>query len=159
MLGSLDSSGKFTDTIPKLLDNVGLQLKTLIQSESKDLEANKRLSGCALGYLWEPSTDFMGIKFNFNPFKICKGVNVKPNLAISDLDNFKESILSKRLVLSLCKVIYDPIGMATPYTIELNLQMRETLFQKDRSESNKRDLWDSPILQDFVLKWTSHIKE
>ena len=76
MLGSLDSSGKFTGKIPRLLDNVGLKLKTFIQSGSKDFEANKKLSGCALGYLWDPSTEVMGIKFKFNLSNQRKGVNI-----------------------------------------------------------------------------------
>ena len=79
--------------------------KTWIQSWSKDLEANMKVSGCALGYLWEPSTDVMGIKFKSNPSKNLKGINVKPNLAISDLDNFRISILSKRQVLIFCNGI------------------------------------------------------
>ena len=50
-LGNLDSSGKLTGTIPRLLSNVGLRLKTLVQSDSTDVEANKKLLGCALGNL------------------------------------------------------------------------------------------------------------
>ena len=42
------------------------------QSGSTDVEANKRLSSCALGYLWEHSTDIMGIKFKFNASKNVK---------------------------------------------------------------------------------------
>ena len=49
ILGVKDSSSKFTGTISRLLDNVGLKLKTLIQSVSEELEINKKLSGCALG--------------------------------------------------------------------------------------------------------------
>ena len=66
MKGNLDSSGKLRGTIPRLLDNVGLRLKTLMQSSSTDVEANKILSGCALGYLWEGIIDVMGIRFKFN---------------------------------------------------------------------------------------------
>ena len=51
ILGVKDSSSKFTGTISRLLDNVGLKLKTLIQSSLKDIEANNKLSGCALCYL------------------------------------------------------------------------------------------------------------
>ena len=69
MLGVLDSFNKLTGTIPRILDNVGLNLKSLIQNRSKDLEANKKLSGCVLRYLWEPFTDIMGIKLKLNPSK------------------------------------------------------------------------------------------
>ena len=52
---------------------VGLKLKTLIQCWLKDLEANKKLSGCTLGYLYKPSTDIIGIKFRLNISKKVKG--------------------------------------------------------------------------------------
>ena len=90
-----------------------------------------------MGYLWEPSTDIIGIKFEFNRSKKCKGVNLKPNLTISDLDNFRDSVISKRQVLSLCNRIYDPLEMAAPYIIKLKLLIRESLLQQDRSGSNK----------------------
>lgn len=69
MMGELNQFGKFTGTIPRFLDNVGHSLKTLIQSGSTNVEANQRLLGCALGYLGEPGTDIMGIKFEFNTSK------------------------------------------------------------------------------------------
>ena len=77
MMGTLNISSKLTDTIPRLLDNMGLRLKSLVQSGSKDCEAKQKLSWCALGYLWNPSKDIIEIKFKFNPSKKCKGVNVK----------------------------------------------------------------------------------
>ena len=68
MMGIRDSkSGQYTRTIPKLLDNMGLSLKTLVQSGSTDFESNAKLSGNALWHLWEPSTDIMGVKLKFNP--------------------------------------------------------------------------------------------
>ena len=72
MMGIRDSkSGQYTGTISKLLNNVRLSLKTLVQSGSTDFESNAKLSGNALGYLWEPPTDIMGVKLKFNPSKKC----------------------------------------------------------------------------------------
>ena len=109
MMGSKDSvSNQFTGTIPRLLNNVGLSLKALIQSGSRDEEAIAKLSGTALGYKWEPTADIMGVKLKFNPSKKRKGIKSKPDLTLSDLEQFKISPLSKRQVLSLCNGIYDP---------------------------------------------------
>ena len=70
MMGSKDiNSGQFTGTISRLFNNVGLSLKTLVQSGSTDKDSNAKLSGTALGYMWEPSTDIMGDKQKFNPSK------------------------------------------------------------------------------------------
>ena len=101
----------------RLLNNVGLSLKTLFQSGSTDMESNANLSGNALGYLWEPSTDVMGVKLKFNPSKKHKSIRSKADLTMSDLENFKVSSLTKRQVLSHCNGVYDPLGLASPYTI------------------------------------------
>ena len=46
MMGIKDiNSGQYTGTISRLLDNVGLSLKTLVQSGSTDIESNATLSG------------------------------------------------------------------------------------------------------------------
>ena len=68
-----------------LLNNVGLKLKTIVQSGSTYVETNWKLSGCALDYLWELSIDIMGIKCKFNPSKKLKEVYVKLNLTVTDL--------------------------------------------------------------------------
>ena len=57
MRGNFDSSSKLLSTIHMLFNNIGLRLKTLVKSGSTYVEANKKLSGCTLGYSWEPSTD------------------------------------------------------------------------------------------------------
>ena len=88
------NSGQYIGTISRLLDNVGLSLKILVQSRSTDIESNAQLSGNALGYLWEPSTDVMGVKPKINPSKKRKGVKSKADLTLSDLENFKVSSLT-----------------------------------------------------------------
>ena len=146
MMGTWDvTSDQFTGTIPRFLGNVGLSLKYLVQSGSTDVEANAKLSGCALGYLWEPSTNLMGVKIKFNHSKKRKGLRIKPNLLMSDLDGFRNSVLSKRQVLGLCNGVYDPLGMASPYTIKLKLLIRETLLSQDRSDYSSKKSWDKPI--------------
>merc|ERR1711867_259869 len=81
MMGSKDAeTNQFTGTIPRLLSNVGLSLKALVKSGSKDEEAIAKLSGTALGYKWEPTTDIMGVKLRFNPSKKRKGIKSRPDL-------------------------------------------------------------------------------
>merc|ERR1711895_2455 len=125
MMGSNNAeTNQFTGTIPRLLNNLGLSLKALVQSGSNDEEAIAKLSGTALGYKWEPAADIMGVKLKFNPSKKRKGIKSRPDLTLSDLEQFKTSSLSKRQVLNLCNRIYDPIGVASPYSIKLKLLIR-----------------------------------
>ena len=151
MMGFKDINyGQYTGTISRLLNNVGLSLKTLVQSGSTDIESNAKHSGNVLGYLWEPSTDVMGVKLKFNPSKKCKGVKSKADLTLSDLENFKVSSLTKRQVLSLCNGVYDPLGMASPYTIKLKLLIRDCLLSQDRVDLSSKKAWDLANPENYV---------
>merc|ERR1711867_385615 len=90
-----------------------------------DEEAIAKLSGTALGYKWEPTSDEMGVKLKFNPSKKKKGIKSKPDITLSDLQSFETLSLSKRQIVSLCNGIYDPLGIASPYTIKLKLLIRD----------------------------------
>ena len=52
MQGSLKPNGQFSGTIPALVNSVGLKLKTMVRSGSKDKEAMAKLSLTVLGYNW-----------------------------------------------------------------------------------------------------------
>ena len=68
-------------------------------------------------------------------------------------------IQTKRAILKFLASIYDPLGITAPYEIKLELLMRETLHQQDRSNFNTKELWNSPIVQNFIPKWASLIQE
>ena len=78
---------------------------------------------------------------------------------MSDLESFRTSTFSKRQILGLCNGVYDPIGIASPYTIKLKLLIRETLLSQDRSDSSSKKSWDKPIPQSFVNDWASLVEE
>ena len=160
MMGSKNAeTNQFTGTIPRLLNNVGLSLKALVQSGSNDEEAIAKLSGTALGYKWEPAADIMGVKLKFNPSKKRKGIKSRPDLTLSDLEQFKTSSLSKRQVLSLCNGIYDPLGIASPYSIKLKLLIRDCLLSQDRDDLSSKKSWDAAIPSSHTLKWAALVKE
>merc|ERR1712177_137085 len=160
MMGSKDThTNQFTGTIPRLLNNVGLSLKTLVTSGSRDEEAIAKLSGTALGYKWEPTTDIMGVKHKFNPSKRRKGIKSRPDLTLSDLQSFETLSLSKRQIVSLSNGIYDPLGIASPYTIKLKLLIRECLLTQDRGTLSSKNSWDAAITSSHTLKWAELIRE
>ena len=91
---------------------------------AQNVEVNAKLSGYALAYLWEPSSNIIGVKFN--PTKKSKGVNIRSNLSVSDLQGLRLSTILKRQVINFCNGVYDLIEMASPYTNKLKLLMRGT---------------------------------
>ena len=95
----------------------------------------------------------MAVKFKFNPSKKKKGIKSRPDLTLSDLEQFKISPLSRRQVLSLCNGIYDPLGIASPYSIKLKLLIRNCLLSQDRSDTSSKKAWDTTIPNSQISKW------
>ena len=97
--------------------------------------------------------DVLGIKFVFNPAKKRKGAKTKPDPTLSDVDTFLETPQTRRSLLSICNAVYDPLGLTTPYTIKLNLLMKDTL-----AVDNPGD-WDTPVSTQLVKEWSHALKE
>ena len=153
MMGSKNSNGQFNGTIPALLGNVGLNLKTMVASGSEDLQAQEKLSGSVLGYKWDAGSDIMGAKLTYNISRKRKGLRLKPNLLLEDMEQFRISSHNRRGLLGICNSIYDPLGICSPYTIKLKLLMKDTL-----AESSQTD-WDSPVPQHLVEGWSQAVEE
>ena len=82
-----------------------------------------------------------------------KGAKVCPDLTLNDVDSFIKTPQSRRSLLAICNAVYDPLGLATPFTIKLKILMKETL-----SLDNPGD-WDSPVSTSLVKEWASALKE
>ena len=99
------------------MKKVGLKLKTIVILHSPDQESHAKLSERVYGYLYNPQKDLFGLKFSFNPAKKRKVAKVKPDLTLKDVDAFIKSPQTRRSLLSICNRVYNPLGVAAPYTI------------------------------------------
>ena len=79
-------------------------------------------------------------------------MKTNPDLTLHDIDTFYESQQSRRSLLSICNGIYDPPGLASPYTIKLKLLMKDTL-----SVDNPRN-WDTPVSRKLIKEWSLAVK-
>ena len=136
-----------------MMQSVGLRLKTIVSTSNPDPNSAEKLSSKVLGCLFDIKSDFLGIKFTFNPSKKKKGLKTHPDLTLSDVNKFHESSHSRRALLSLVNGIYDPIGIASPYTIKLKLLMKQTIAEQESND------WDSPVPDNIIKDWISVIKE
>ena len=91
MIGRKLEDRSYSGTIPTMMKQVGLKLKTIVSSVSQDQEALSKLSDKVLGCLYNPKEDTIGVKFAFNPSKKMKGLKMKPDLTLPDIDAFYES--------------------------------------------------------------------
>merc|ERR1712240_689883 len=109
MLGTRLKDGTHSGMILAMLKQVGLKIKTIVSSVSQEPEDLAKLSNKVLGCLYNPREDLLEIKFVFNPSKKKKGIKIKPDLTLQDIEEFYKSPQSRRSLLSLCNGIYDPL--------------------------------------------------
>ena len=100
MLGEKLQDGSFSGTISRMMQSVGLRLKTIVSSSNPDPDSVKKLSSKVLGCLYDVKSDFLGIKFTFNPSKKKKGLKTHPDQTLSDINKFHESSHSRRALWS-----------------------------------------------------------
>ena len=122
-------------------------------SKSSDQESLEKLSDKVLGYLYNHMEEKLGTSITFNPAKKKKGAKVHPDLTLADVDDFIKTPQSRRTLLAICNAVYNPLGLATPFTIKLKILMKETL-----SLDNQGD-WDSPVSTTLIKEWATTLKE
>ena len=91
MIGVKLDDGSYSGTIPVMMKKVRLKLKTIVLSVSQDQEALSKLSDKVFRCLYDPKNDLISVKFTFNLSKKKKGLKVKPDLTLPDVDTFYKS--------------------------------------------------------------------
>ena len=69
----------------------------------------------------------MNIPLKFNISKNRKGKHQDTDLSLSDIDKLKSAKHNRRTLLGICNGIFDPIRIASLYSIKLKILMKETL--------------------------------
>lgn len=77
------SDGSFSRTIPSIMKKVCLKLKTIVTSHSSNQESLTKF-----WVIYDAIKDLIGVKFIFNPAKKIKGVHLKPDLTLKDVEGF-----------------------------------------------------------------------
>ena len=62
MLGEKLQDGSFSRTISRMMQSVGLRLKTIVSMSNHDPDSAEKLSSKVLGCLFDVKSDFLGIK-------------------------------------------------------------------------------------------------
>ena len=102
-----------------------------------------------VGYLWDPVTDTLGL--DIKPLYF--GKKVRGRLPPSVEGDIREALKSRFTRREMCgKVagVYDPLGLITPVTAKLKLDMREIVKLKGD--------WDDPIDDRFLDCWVENLQ-
>ena len=97
-------------------DAVNVPQSENIFNKSKKIEFCPKEASKVLGVNWNPATDQFQfkVKINFSPRR--RKVRIGPDIQASQLLSEIALVLTKRMVLSQVNGIYDPLGLAGPFT-------------------------------------------
>ena len=146
-----------TSDIDTVLDTGGFQIKRWIMSKDTNIgvmevcsEADAEYSK-VLGVVWNPSTDTFQFVIKLNFSKKHRKIREGADLTAADLPAQIPQVLTKRAILSQVNGIYDPLGLATPFTVKAKMIMRRL---------NAVGLgWDDPVPDNERAEWAKFFSD
>ena len=163
--GSVEEALKITSEIDKILKHGGFKIKGRIlsgqdQGQERGLQAQRHedqhlvqvLNGTkrditelerVLGMSWNPLKDVLCYQVKLNFSKKKRKVHTQPDLSWQEIPASIPGMLTKRMVLSQFNGIYDPMGLAAPFTVRTKIILRK-LWGRDEKLN-----WDDAMPERF----------
>ena len=101
-----------------------------------------------LGVRWDSNGDEFCFKTQLNFTPKIKKLRSGPNLTQEQVPALIPPILTKRMVLSQINGIYDPLGLAAPFTVRAKILMRKLWIGESKDLT-----WDDPIPASLREEW------
>ena len=152
-VGHKKEDGSYDGTIQQILGLGGFPIKCFVSSGSQDEEAIALLGSSVLGYKWSAKDDIMGVKIKVNLSKKKRKIAKHPDLTIADIDKLKSIKLTKRNLLGVPAGIFDPLGIAAPYTVKLKIGLKQLFDIQDNL------YWDDEIPTSMTDWWVEVLTE
>ena len=153
MVGVADENGNYSGTISSILALGGYKVKEFVIIGDQSQPDENLLGNTVFGYVIDPKLGMMYLKLSVNMSRKRRNVRVDSDLTVKDIPSLKDIPMSKRLLLGVTNSFGDFIGIATPFTIRLKLQMKK-LFELDNPLS-----WDESVPDVLRGTWISLITE
>lgn len=107
-----------------------------------------------LGLQWNPKEDCFHFKVTLNFSPRIRKIRNGPNLTPEQVPTLIPQVLTKRMVLSQINGIYDPLGLATPFTVRAKMLMRKLWLGGAKSLD-----WDDPMPEVMRDEWIQFFVE
>lgn len=136
----------------------GFQMKQWVVScdlgTTQDLKVIDTEVEKVLGMIWEPKEDQFSFKVRINFSAKYKNIRTGPNLTVNEILEKVPKPLTKRMILSQVAALYDPLGIANPFTIQCKLLMRQLItFKLNNKEAEQQLGWDDPVPDEMYNQW------
>lgn len=87
-------------------------------------------------------------------------MHLEPDVNQNNFEHVIPSALTKRVVLIQNAIIYDPLGLVTPFTLQRKNLMRELVLGTIVKDGEERRLdWNDPIPSHMYEKWKCYFQE
>ena len=155
---NIKEASKLTSDIDVILGNGGFTIKKWTISGDKNHAAGSQFindsQSRVLGIIWNPGTDKFefSVRLNFSEKK--RKLRSEPDLLAEEIPSAIPTNLTKRMILSQVNGIYDPLGLATPFTVRAKMLLR----QLNMNEEVKLG-WDDPIPDEYHQDWVNFFIE
>ena len=103
-----------------------------------------------LGVCWRPVEDLFCFKVTLNFSGRKRKLHTEPDIESHQLTERFPAKLTKRMILSQINSIYDPLGLAGPFTVREKIMMRKLWM----SEEEQLD-WDDPVSDECRAYWNT----
>ena len=148
---------RLKENIRKILSEGGFKVKGFVMSGDSSEESLSLLGtgeiGRILGIGWKPCEDVFVARVRINTSRKFKGVRKEANLDDSQIYTLADGKLTRRMLLSITNSCYDPVGILSPVTVQLKIELRK-LYSKELGLS-----WDADIPQEMKLEWVKLVKK
>ena len=150
---SIQEADQVTEDADTILEKGGFTMKGWIKSSPTSgtaqpivlpMDENKEASK-VLGVVWNSCLDILEfkVKLNFSPKK--RNQRTEVDLTSNDLLSSIPTVLTRRMILSQVNGIYDPIGLASPFTVQAKIMLRsltaEGLDWDEAVSDSERQKW------------------
>ncbi|VDI24027.1 Hypothetical predicted protein [Mytilus galloprovincialis] len=141
-------------------EKCGSNLQSPVSGESVEVDLDEFAHEKILGMRWDPKQDLFDFKVKINFSPKYKNVRKGENITKSQIESSVPTSLTPRMVLSQVASVYDPLGLATPYTLAAKVLMRKLCIENntnDKTLHNSR--WDYAMSAESRLEWMDFFKE
>ena len=106
-----------------------------------------------LGVSWNPVEDnfCFRVKLNFSERK--KKLRTEPDIKLHQLQEKIPQFLTKRMILSQVNSIYDPPGLAGPFTVRAKIMMRQLWAREVKFD------WNDPLPEEYKRDWVKFFSD
>ena len=127
MVGTVDSKGNYNGTISSILGLGNYKVKEFVIIGDSNQPDENLLGNTIFGYVINPKLGSMFLRLVINMSRKKRNVRVDADLMVEDIPSLKNLKMTKRLLLGVTNSFGDFIGIATPFTIHLKLEMQSCL--------------------------------